>query len=232
MAWNRTQQIALAMIPKVSSVLSLAGSVWIAIEVLTENGTPVPKIRHPYHRLLLAMSVYDILESVWNFLSTWPIPEDTVGVWDPRGTTQTCSAQGYFLTLSVAVPIYNAFLSLYYMLVINFGFKDIMLRRYIEPGMHVVSFIWAFGTATYSASTGLLNNANLWCWIAPYPPGCLDSWRYGDQFPCERGDNAWIYRWGFYFAPLWFCIFFASKSTAISRYLRSVSHSFRQPFAR
>ena len=159
------------------------------------------------------MSVYDILESVWNFMSTWPIPRDTEGVWDPRGTTQTCTAQGFFLTLSVAVPIYNAFLSLYYMLVINYSYSDRVLRRRVEPAMHVTAFVWAFGTALVSAWMGLINNANLWCWIAPYPSGCKDSRRYGsDQANCERGDNAWIYRWAFYFAPLWFCILVASTS--------------------
>jgi len=55
--------------------------------------------------------------------------------------------------------------------------------------------VWAFFTAVYSASTGLLNNANLWCWIAPLPQGCKDSYRYGDEANCVRGDNWWIYRW-------------------------------------
>ena len=240
MAWNKTQQVVLAILPKISSVLSLFGSAWIAIEVLTE--TDIPKRKHPYHRLLFAMSVYDILESLWNFTSTWPIPKGTENVFGASGNTATCSAQGFFLTLSVAVPIYNALLSLYYLLVINYNFKDTQLRRWVEPSMHAIAFIWAFGTATSSAAMGLLNNANLWCWIAPYPSDCLDSLRYPDEANCIRGDNAWAYRWvntlywawsgwestfsssflgifyayfnrwAFYFAPLWFCIVFASKS--------------------
>jgi hypothetical protein len=214
MAWNRSQQIALALVPKFSSVLSLLGSSWIAIEVLTEENRRNPsktKRKQPYHRLLLAMSIYDILESLWNFTSTWPIPAGTEGVAWASGTTKTCSAQGFFLTLSVAVPIYNAFLSLYYMLVINFRVTDQQLVHWVEPSMHITAFVWAFGTALSSAVMGLFNNANLWCWIAPHPLGCLDSRRYGDEANCERGDNAWIYRWAFYFAPLWFCIFVASR---------------------
>ena len=169
------------------------------------------KRQHPYHRLLFMMSLYDVLESVWNFTSTWPIPKGTEGVVWASGTTGTCSAQGYFLTLSVAVPIYNAMLSLYYVLVIIYKYPDQRLRVWVEPAMHLIAGGWAFGTATVSAGMGLINNANLWCWIAPYPQGCLDSWRYGSEGNCERGDNAWIYRWGFYFAPLWFCILFASE---------------------
>lgn len=63
------------------------------------------------------MSLYDVLESVANFASTWAIPADTSGVWHPRGNTWTCTAQGFFLTLGVAVPIYNAMLSYYYVMV-------------------------------------------------------------------------------------------------------------------
>lgn len=213
MAWSRRQQIVLAIVPKVSSILSLFGSFWILIEVLTDKSR-LPKRRHPYHRLLLGMSVYDILESVWNFCSTWAIPRGTAGVWEPRGTTATCSAQGFFLTLSVAVPIYNAFLSLYYVMVINYGIDDQKIAKCAEPAMHLVAFGWAFFTAMYSLVAGLLNNANLWCWIAPLPGDCLDSRRFGDETNCTRGDNAWIYRWVFYFAPLWFCIFFASTYQA------------------
>lgn len=114
---------------------------------------------------------------------------------------------------SVAVPIYNALLSYYYYLVIVRNKKDAEIKRRIEPAMHIIAFVWAFGTAFSSAVRGYLNNANLWCWIAPYPSDCLDSWRYGDLRPCERGDSAWIYRWAFYFAPLWFCILFATICT-------------------
>lgn len=210
-SWTYGQEVALAIIPKVSSIFSFMGSTWIMIEVLTDRTEPRPKRSHPYHRLLFAMSTYDVLESIWNFVSTWAIPAGTPDVVFASGTTGTCSAQGFFLTLSVAVPIYNAMLSIYYVLVINYQFSDATLRKWIEPTMHAVAGIWAFGTALYSASTGLLNNANLWCWIAPLPQGCLDTWRYGDEGNCIRGDNWWIYQWAFYFAPLWICIFIASK---------------------
>ena len=152
------RKVALALVPKFSSIFSLAGSTWIIIEVVTNK----TKSRHPYHRLLCAMSVYDVLESVWNFTSTWPIPAGNANqVWS-IGTTETCSAQGFFLTLSVAVPIYNAFLAFYYMLVVNYNLKDQTLRRRVEPAMHITAFVWAFGTAFSSVMMGLINDANLW----------------------------------------------------------------------
>ena len=168
MAWTYTQQVVLALIPKVTAVLSCFGSSWIMVEVLTDNtDLHKPKRKHPYHRLLFAMSLYDVLEGIFNFMSTWMIPKGTEGVAWALGNTATCSTQGFFLTLSVAVPIYNAMLSIYYVLVINYRVKDETLRKWVEPCMHLTAGSWAFFTATYSATTGLINNANLWCWIAP-----------------------------------------------------------------
>ncbi|CAJ1954860.1 unnamed protein product [Cylindrotheca closterium] len=207
------QEVALAVVPKVSSVFSLFGSIWIIVEVATEK----TKRGVPYHRLLLAMSVYDVLESVWNFLSTWPIPKGSPDVIWNFGNTGTCTAQGFFLTLSSAVPLYNAMLSWYYVLVINYNYSDTRLRGFVEPAMHTFCFVWAFGTALYSALAGLLNNADLWCWIAPLPADCKDSWTHGsgpeNDNPCIRGDNVWIYRFGFYFIPLWMSIAVATVST-------------------
>eukprot|EP00526_Cylindrotheca_closterium_P006549 CAMPEP_0113610824 /NCGR_PEP_ID=MMETSP0017_2-20120614/5230_1 /TAXON_ID=2856 /ORGANISM="Cylindrotheca closterium" /LENGTH=610 /DNA_ID=CAMNT_0000519733 /DNA_START=1 /DNA_END=1833 /DNA_ORIENTATION=+ /assembly_acc=CAM_ASM_000147 len=214
MALSRQQRVWLAILPKISSVFSLFGSTWIIIEVASERR----KRKAPYHRLLLAMSVYDVLESVWNFGSTWPIPEGSPDIIWAFGNEATCTAQGFFLTLSSAVPLYNGMLSIYYVLVINYNYSDAKLRSFVEPAMHIFCFVWAFGTALYSALAGLMNNANLWCWIAPLPADCKDSWTFGtaeegNDNPCIRGDNVWIYRFGFYFIPLWISIFLATFAT-------------------
>jgi hypothetical protein len=52
---------------------------------------------------------------------------------------------------------------------------DARIKQWVEPGMHAFAFFWGFGTALTSAAMGFMNNANLWCWIAPYPTGCLGS---------------------------------------------------------
>ena len=218
MTWRRNQQVTLAVTPKIASIFSFAGSTWIIVEVCTSK----TKRSHPYHRLLLAMSLYDAIGSISFFMSTWPIPASQSNdqqVWTV-GTTQTCSAQGFFVTLGVAVPIYNALLALYFLLVVNYNISDRTLRTRVEPAMHVTAFVWGFGTALSSTLLGLFNNANLWCWIAPYPSDCKDSRTYGDEGDCIRGDNAWIYRWAYYFAPLWFCILVASKYLCIIRLLK------------
>lgn len=57
MGFTQTEFLILAVIPKVSAVLSTAGSVWILVEVFTDR----KKFTNVYHRLLTAMSIYDIL---------------------------------------------------------------------------------------------------------------------------------------------------------------------------
>jgi len=47
----------------------------------------------------------------------------------------------------------------------------------------------------------------VWCWIAAYPPTCKnEEGTHGPDWPCERGENAWLFRWTFFYAPLWFII--------------------------
>ena len=153
MAWNETQNIALAIVPKFTSFLSLLGSSWIIVEVFTEKN----KTQSVYHRLLCAMSIYDVLESVWNFCSTWPIPVGSPNLWGASGTTQTCTAQGFFLQLGLAVPMYNASLSMYYLLVIKYNMPDAKLRKRVEPSMHAASFLLAGGTAFAAIGLDLFN---------------------------------------------------------------------------
>lgn len=62
-----------------------------------------------------------------------------------------------------------------------------------------------FGLGTAIASLALkLFNYGLWdCWIAPYPPGCKESWRNNGSTTCVRGDNASLYQWLFDLIPKW-----------------------------
>ena len=112
-----SRRLILAVLPKLSSLLSLSGSLWIIIEVYTHR----KKRSNTYHRLLFCMSIFDILESIWNFAATWPIPKTDPTVlhiqsenhqdgqdfliYNPIGNQVSCSIQGFFLQLGVAIPI-------------------------------------------------------------------------------------------------------------------------------
>jgi hypothetical protein len=89
----------------------------------------------------------------------------------------------------------NFCLALYYMLVVKYNVTEETLRHKFEPVVHVLCVIGGLAPAVAGVSLDLYNFANLWCWIAPYPEDCLDSYTYGaKESDCIRGDNAWIYR--------------------------------------
>lgn len=163
-----------------------------------------------YHHIILSLSLCDFVIDLATFMSTWPIPTDTSGVWAASGTTQTCTTQGYFLQLAIMAPLYNAALSLYYLLMIKYSWSEERLKRLRIP-IHAIILTFGIGTSIAGLPLTLYNPANLWCWIAPLPFGCLESAANGGVTTCERGDNAaTVYRWAFFYAPLWTAVAFAT----------------------
>lgn len=83
--------------------------------------------------------------------------------------------------------------------------------------MNSIPILWGLGTAIAGLPLTLFNNANLWCWIAPLPLDCEETGT------CVRGDNADIYRWVFFYGPLWCMILVVTFNvTIIFRYVRKV----------
>lgn len=222
---THSQQVALALIPKFAAGVSIVGSSYIVFDVVRHmrnrycpccccagnraGGTVNPdgprRRSDTYHRLLLMMSTCDLMMSGGIFMSTWPMPREVPNVWGNVGTTQTCTAQGFFEQFGVSTVMYSASLSIYYLITIRSGrsaSSRARIRR-LEPYLHAVPLV--FGLATAVAGLFLrAYNYGLWdCWIAPYPPGCKESWRNDGTTDCVRGDNASLYQWLFDLIPKW-----------------------------
>ena len=97
---------------------------------------------------------------------------------------------------------YNAWLSIYFYLLTCRQWSANDVATWVESAAHVVAGLAGVGTAVAAWRLDLYNAANLWCWIAPLPADCDTT----DDLECTRGENAYIYRWAFYFIPLWTCI--------------------------
>ncbi len=95
-----TWQLATAVyVPLLTANLSVIGS-GLIIYCMLGPGRQT-KLRKPHHRILLAMSVYDLLYSLvkaWTFLLT---PRDgqpgAMGVPGAMGNMKTCRLQGFFI---------------------------------------------------------------------------------------------------------------------------------------
>ena len=180
MPFSLAQQKALALLPKVTGLTSIVFSSLIVFSVWRDKA----KRRNPYHRLLAGISLVDISASFWLGLSTWPITRDSGVLW-AVGTDATCRLQGFFTQFGISSSFYNASLSIYYVLVIRYGWKEHQIQR-IEPLLHGIPILWALGTSIAGLPLNIFGNANLWwCWISP------------------KQD---VYRWSFFYGPLWLMI--------------------------
>ena len=235
---THSQQVALALIPKFAAAVSIVGSSYIVFDVVrtwtkcrcckwkskkktagagSGSGSGPRRRSDTYHRLLLGMSVCDLFMSGGIFLSTWPMPREVPNVWGNVGTVPTCSAQGFFEQFGVSTVMYSASLSVYYLVTIRGGRSAgsrARIRR-MEPALHTIPLVFGLATAVASLALNLFNYG-LWdCWIAPYPPGCNESWRNGGTTDCVRGDNASLFQWIFDLIPKWTSIFIVTVNMVL-----------------
>lgn len=216
MGLSHAQEVALAIAPKVGGGISILGSLWIFWDILTSR----EKRQQVYHRIMFMISSFDIIVSSGAFSSTWPMTEDT-DPWKGRGSDTTCKIQGFAMQLGGTLFTYNAALSVFYVLMIVFHLKEELLKKY-EWTLHIVPLTFGISTATIAMGMDWYHNANLWCWIA-VDPACSDELYASLNVEyCSRYNNIWIFRWAFFFAPLWAC--FAVQIASMMVVLRTVHH--------
>jgi hypothetical protein len=174
---SETQQIAIAITPKISGFLSLLGSGYIVYDCHRQlrsgergrGGTvSTSSSAHTYQRLMIGMSVSDMLMSIGFVLSTLPAPRDTENIWGALGNTQTCTFAGMFTMMGVVPVMYNASLSIYYLLRIKHGWSQTQLHS-AEKWLHGVPWIWGVATVVASLWLKLFNSGYFECWLAPFP---------------------------------------------------------------
>lgn len=185
MPFTEAQQWALVIAPKITGLISLVFSGLVIFTVCVCE----KRRARTYHRLLLGISCVDASSSFWLGLSTWPIPEGTGIKW-ASGNTGTCTTQGFFTQFGIASSFYNASLSIFYLLVIRYGWKEEAILK-LEPWLHTMPLLWGLWTAIAGLPLTIFNSANLWCWIAQYD---------------DRGAHADLFRWVFFYGPLWIMI--------------------------
>jgi hypothetical protein len=145
------------------------------------------------------MSLYDMINSFFVFLSTWPVPSDTPSYAKPYGAVGnevTCTLQGFFIQFTDLKVLYSGVLAVYYLLIFRYRWKKRSIVT-AECVAHAFIFILAVVTSVSALPLQLYNNAFLWCWIAPLPIFCATDEVEGN---CERGQKALIYRFAFYYA--------------------------------
>eukprot|EP00573_Skeletonema_grethae_P008935 CAMPEP_0201692366 /NCGR_PEP_ID=MMETSP0578-20130828/5278_1 /ASSEMBLY_ACC=CAM_ASM_000663 /TAXON_ID=267565 /ORGANISM="Skeletonema grethea, Strain CCMP 1804" /LENGTH=387 /DNA_ID=CAMNT_0048177727 /DNA_START=314 /DNA_END=1477 /DNA_ORIENTATION=+ len=191
------------ILPKITGGISAICSAYLAKLMISE------KKQTPYHRLLLNMSIADIISSTFvHVIGSWMMPRGTAPL--SSGNLITCDVQGFFgQILLITMPYLNASLTTYYNLIIRYNWTDGQIAK-VEKSLHLIP--WALGIVL---SVVVLVAKQLvpgtWgCWFGntQYPPDC-DS-----AETCVRGWNSTYYFW-----PIFVVILLAPSYVMWSMYL-------------
>lgn len=148
-----------AVRPKIfraAAFLSMFGSLWIIIEILRD----IKKRKLSYHRLVFALSLFDLAASA-SYLAYTLIP---------KGSDATaCEAPGFFIFWGAfCTPWYNAALATYFYLSIIQGWREHRIQRQFERFVHYVFPLVGLIVAVLPASLGLHNPFHQYCFAAPH----------------------------------------------------------------
>jgi len=170
------QQMTISIVFKVAAVFSIIGSSYIIFDILYKKKC----IRSPLHRIVLGLSVHDLIVSFFSsFLNTWMVPRES-DWWGAIGNCRTCAAQGFFFSFSFeGIMGYICMLSLYCFLKVRKDLEDAKFVKYVESWSHIVNFL--FGLIYAIPSLFLNANAPDCDWYSCVP----------QKFPQPKA-NLWL----------------------------------------
>jgi len=149
-----------------TAALSIFGSSWIIIEVLTER----KKRELCYHRLHFCLSFFDVILSTCFLVGSWAQTDDDAFVETGAvGNKATCYASGFVIYLgSLAIPWYNTAITTYYYLAVCRGWKEQQMKKNFERYVHMIIFPVAIITATIPLFLDLYGPFFFYCFVSGY----------------------------------------------------------------
>jgi len=152
----------------ISGSLSIVGSSIIIFMILRRGQRRLCRL---HNRLLVGSSSIDVLYSFaigCSFIPSPQLDDCSFGI----GNHLSCTSQGFFLTLGLAVPGYTAMLSIYYLVTVVYRQSEEMIAQKFEPYMHAYAVLPPFIWAIIGASKSYFFSQVAQCWIED---PCLSS---------------------------------------------------------
>ncbi len=169
-----------ALIQTASSLVSLAASIGIICVIFMS----LKKLSLPFHRLLVGLSLADIIASLAQMFSTMPSPNSFDVIWNARGNKELCRMQGFLIFFGcTAAPLYNCSLCIYYLIVVTYRKgrnADSYVKGNIEILLHTVPILISLAGATAILSMNAFNPNMTYCYIGA-DPTCDDE--------CEKSNK-------------------------------------------
>ena len=145
-----------------------------------------------YYRIMIGLSLADILASIGIFSQPFLIVADVVSWSWAFGNVASCSFAGFMLTnFMLTVANYNCFLSLTFLLMVRFNWKPVAISGGKFEWMgHGVVWIVPLLMRIPAVATGSINPKPITrlCVAYPSPVGCSV-----EDGTCERGENYRIF---------------------------------------
>lgn len=170
------QERAVCLITFVPAFFSIIGSSLILHSIKAQSQRARGGRNHgalgTYERIILAMSVYDVVASVVYVLQPFLTPGR---IWPTyTGNATTCRVMGTIFQVSSSAMIYYGMLSYYYLLTIRFKITPRTMANQIEPCMHIFAIGWPLVCGIAGAIMDWYDELSLFpgCWIDNYPKGC------------------------------------------------------------
>ncbi|CAJ1937658.1 unnamed protein product [Cylindrotheca closterium] len=178
---SMTQQVIISSLQIPPSLLSLIGSSLIIINVRTIRK------KTPYRRILLALSISDIISTVGWLLQPFLADKDAPDAWVwSIGNKPSCVMLGSFSQFGVTSHLYSLFLAVYFLFIVRFGVKERSFKRF-ERWIHATILGFCLSTAIAGVLLGIFRPSILspGCWISAPPEGCSED--------CPEAKWAWLF---------------------------------------
>ena len=135
------------------------------------------RLTSTYHRLLIGMSIGDILYSLSLATFQTMSPSDlSYVVWNARGNQASCSAQGFFVIAGLGLTVtYSCSLNLYFLSKVKYNKTDAYIRTKIEPWLHGIPILITFIISIHGLVRRNYNDDGSGVCISPAynPPHCI-----------------------------------------------------------
>ena len=160
MGLSKAEIIGNLVISKISSAISISGSIYVIQDVLRN---PEKRNESTYHRLMLGLSCSDVMYSffAW-FLSSWVMPKGLHLF--AIGSEGSCAAVGFFhVMFNISYPFYYCSLSTFYLmqLKLSWGKRKIQAS---EKWFHILPWTVGLIVAISALSLSTLGPDLNVCW--------------------------------------------------------------------
>lgn len=150
-----TKKSLLVWLPRIMAILSFIGSAYIIVDVVINK----EKRGKTINQLMVGVSIFDLIGSAAYALTSLPAPKEDY-IYGSLGSSETCTAQGFFIQIGTISAFMNVSSSVYLFLVVKLGWRERKIKK-----IKVWLFVCPISVGLVLAFLGLphYDNMILWC---------------------------------------------------------------------